>query len=1475
MKIFNSSKQILIIFFYRHSELPASWKYFFLIPLFIVGAASLLIGQSAVQEDLVNIYLEDTDWTIPFEALYANDQPDLYGQQSAFVYQMDMSCTQYHGIGTLLTMVTLNLAEETVQLPVLPVGIYRFCIKYLYFNGIDEQTQEVFVVVSASDYVDDEQCCPLDCNYVCKQDFESYAIDEPYVFGYPEGKVFGHNGNAYFKFKNYSGPLLSGASNYIYISSDGEQRFLTFMDMPSFEIDSVSIGNYRYYYEKNQESGYIVKLRDPVNHGESVIISFDATAYGGNPRSNDSMYPGFWDDARIRLFAMRDDFSASPVTINYPYTTHINPFAFGTFSNDLGYFIQSGYETSIFGIPVSKELVTGYAPIQQVNATDQYTPLIGVSGLDEFTNYTFKWTNNTSGPVSAIMIVADGSGPINPLWLNEPAISTREEPQLAYTYYYNVAVDNFSVTKNAQFPVCIEGNTNEECTGTSTQNVIYEICRCDEKPSTQSVTFTVRIEDIYDGINVVLPGGSFNANGEATVTLANSTDCAVVNFTVAVTPENLAGLTEFPLYFGDASGDCDMCSGDVYVVDMIAATLELQDCNFTCECDEVNNIGNKLSTTTWSSLTTPQKEARCLAVEGILIIDENVTIAEKVFIMQGGSEIRIGDQQVIFESCELKGCDYMWNGITANHQNAILKVRNSVVKDAVYGIWRNHHQALIHASNSYFENCYIGIHLSHASNVTFPLSVDNAVAVIYGNDFHSTKLLPHLSSQTAGKLGYAGINIKGGNEHVGFSDPGTTNSFSLLGNGILATDANVTVGVNTFSNIHPLAYYNTTSLVSGFGIRHEGVPGLSLFVGEVAGITNPLHNGFSDVHNAVYTNSQVQMNNTKMQDVNIGLRLNASAYASVFSENNEIVFKRVGYLLAGDKGNIHGLIQNNSIYADNTTFVATSGINMQAKHYVPNQGLHIHDNYISGPKLRYGIQVHNATGMTISNNTITTSNLHGGITIAGGQEVTIKENAITSTGPTYGRGVSVSMLHRSDIECNTITGAFTGIDIHSNNVGSELTANTLDLYDGTGLWMHQGALYTSRENLGVHKFKGNRFEYDATPGYHARHDGDGDQIEASRFITTTNALPYFPENYLAGNEDISNPWFSDDFMGTEAVCAYYPLAGQTDWLLPLISDSLTYAIYNAQLRSQAQAEVYRFITESDSLIYDTELEDFFESYTLSPEGEVMQARMHMESLLRMPSATTALLNALSDSLKGLTGQIASLQVALPANPSIAELTSYKAAVQSFTVAMATINVLRDSLLADYHQGRASQLYSLLPGLDVINTTDVPGEYARVVTYLEAQYLAGNMSWLTTYALTTLLGIAGLCPDYGGPAVYWARSLICQSMPFITWSDSLICLDTASLLTSRPTMEALPNAMSKQIDEYNVWPNPSNGILQLRTDNDFQGFIVIQDVLGRIAGRFIYEPGKTIDLTGYSGLLFIHWIDLMGNQIHTNKQLIVK
>lgn len=1322
----------------------------------------------------------------------------------------------------------------------LEVGFYKF----LYSVSNDTRTYVAYLNVTPSRTIATSTCCPADCNLICEGDFDNFPILLTKGSAYDPEDLFNAVGNNEFQF--------GLSKNWTKIENYGNHHRALSL------INGCNGGS-------NLSGGFTLKLREPVPNGKTARIAFDATAlYRKNT--------GVSTAGKIRVYGLTEDINSGDNSLYFPSTCTGSPFTLNS-SNQKAYCMLTDVLSSSNGLSV---------PIESIDCTLDMNGLIdecrGYSinyvGVDDFESFNFTWNNNTGKNISYILIVVGSECGPPP----SPRMALTDSPEFCTPVTY--LIDNLEIKTSKSIPICITGDESEICLGNCTHIIEYEVCWCDEpNEKAEPVTFEVSVNDVFSGVDVILPSGSFNSNGIATVTLDEPGDCVNLTFEVSIDISVGPGNIELPLNFSGAGGDCEMCEEGAFIDSFTPSIIEMVDCNFTCTCGELNNIGAKNTTTYWSSLTNTQKEKRCYAVEGTLVIDENITFTEKQFIMNDDAKIHIPDKAVTFISCELKGCEFLWTGIELVHANAFLNIYgNTVIKDAKTAIARRRYNATLNVSGATFNNNYIGIALGQ--DVLTP-GATNTPARIVNNKFSSTKLLPATNLDTKDKIGYAGITIYKANENVGRVSGSPSNSFSNLANGILIDESTTGITNNTFEKISEKPYYNSGTNVSGYGIRHNTSSAHTLYVGGSLDESFPnSSNAFEYVNRAIQGNGIMHIYRTKMGNVDYGIDLRARAGSAIYSSVNEMSVIRRGYMLTVDNSDARGAIAFNTIdFVSPASSSIGIAINMQ-NIKSSTADLNIAHNDITGAP-RIGMYINNLVDAEIHENLIASSDPNfTGIHMTGADEIRVYENTIDNTVTGTGSvGVYLSRFTNSDLVCNYIGNTGTGIRLGNLNTTSDMRTNYLEGITSLGFHMQKGSTIEAKGNGGIHIGAGNRWESLGMGATTAKHEGTSSQIQNSRFETHYDLLPLFPEDYEALAEDpLSARWFTYVPGSSDEECLSTPIPVNPislDHLIGLAQDSVDFAVYDEQLKAQGRHQVFELMNRYPGLSYSMDMEDFYDNYLLTDAGKVYDLRRRLDEALIMPDTTSAAIDSLHGEITLLMADIQAYQDSLSLTPTAGDLATYYSNVNALS---AGINSLRADIKAyrdNFRDDQEDALDLIIYELSLISApADVTTYNAWIETQIEADYLVSGLPQLTGMELGILLGVAAQCPDYGGKAVYWARSLVNKEYPFLTWDDDDICQDTlgASLAEQEPHFRRSASATTGMTSS----PNPSNGVVTIRgAEPEEGGRVIVTDVTGRQLVSTTYKPGMQLDLSAWPGMVYIGVYDAAGRLVHIEKQVIIR
>ncbi|MCO6460321.1 MAG: hypothetical protein J5I59_02885 [Saprospiraceae bacterium] len=978
----------------------------------------------------------------------------------------------------------------------------------------------------------------------------------------------------------------------------------------------------------------------------------------------------------------------------------------------------------------------------------------------------------------------------------------------------------------------------------------------------------------------IQPGKTVTISFQATMfaNIHTNNDIVGKNGYIRLFGLNAAGTNSIPLTFQTSSG-CTSCGNGFYVQSSIPATLTLTDCAFTCGCPDPNNVGVKNTDTYWSSLTPAQKDKDCMAVEGNLVMDQNVSLTGKQFIMQDNSTITINNNQISYYRCTINGCEYLWNGIRLNHDNAAICFTESVLKDAIEGIKREKRKAFIASYRSQFINNRIGISLP--LYLVPPYIVEpNTPIIVEGNTFTSPSLLDHPILKTKNQIGFAGITGSTSNEVFGNVANAKGNTFTNIGNGIYLDDCYAVVNNSNFANIQPLSYYYLNNAYrSGFGISNSTV-GSTLIVGGVANSNLPSSdNSFENVNVGIFANANLFANNTKMENVNTGINFVAGISSGLYSSNNYVYANRFGYDIATREESPFGVVDNNNIYTNpSSTYNSMYGMRANLSGYNNSEGfdMTVLNNTFSGTnKMKYGIYLNNVGHWNFNGNSITSSHLgFYGIYVSKGESDIILNNSIYAGGiAPDSKGIVLRSFNDSYLQCNLTEGTAIGIEIYSPNVGSEFITNEMKSNSSKGLYMGSSATYTSAFNGGVHYLAGNLWtgSQNSVP---AIHYGIASQITNSRFRTNNSNLPIFPVGFSTPNYFGVDPWFAPGVIGNDKVgdCNIPEGGGSTDWLIPYATDSITYAQYDTSLNSTGKHIVYEYMKKNPGLTYSPTLTNFYATYGASDPGKIDDIRIQVRQAIMMPQASrTAIINYRNQIIAAM-GDISALQSNLSSAECAGDLPYYKAQSQVLTQQIIDWHAQIKAITNTYKTNRNNTLANLLQQLALIpDPTDAPSYYEKVEVHKEIDYFISGSDQLGIGAMTDLINIATLCPDYGGSAVYRARAFITVEQPTLMWDDSN-CESVGNLSGDQIEQRSVEDT---KVGEYRCYPNPSTGQFTIVAPLSFDGYVKVVDSYGNPIIYRKYADPMALDLKLNHGMYYILFLSQDQEVKKTEKILIIK
>ncbi|MEZ4918213.1 MAG: hypothetical protein R2792_03820 [Saprospiraceae bacterium] len=474
-------------------------------------------------------------------------------------------------------------------------------------------------------------------------------------------------------------------------------------------------------YDQDQES-LRIPLSQPIYGGCTVFINYEATS----TKFASTQIP---TGGRIEIYG----FTAAPCA------TIMNPPVWGS--------IGSSY-TICPGVDI-------YCMDQNTNPGFDNLINSGSDCVDvSLQSHSFTYTHPIGAPPISELLVWGTADFINPI-----------SPFEGLVFF----MDNISATSSCNAQVIITPTVVAGCVGGQAV-VQYELCLIGQGTNPVDVDLQANIPQ---GMSIV-PGGGFDANGVAHISILPGTECngginsAIITLTMDVSTNYSAG-AEVPLTIDLLNtGLClnqTADGGDILLL--------LEDCIQApaCVCTDPGSLilGNNPESVVSAELAGLETTYSniCIAVNGKLIIDQNMVFDKCELIMNQGAEIEVaeGVKLEIYNESFLHGCQHLWKGIHVLG-DATLQMKNSTLSDAEYGTFLED-EATVNLENNTFDKNWISIYVPQSQDGQLQ-SIGFLKRGIFNNYFLCTQtLLPHYDANAPnqGTRSFAGIEI---NDVAGF-----------------------------------------------------------------------------------------------------------------------------------------------------------------------------------------------------------------------------------------------------------------------------------------------------------------------------------------------------------------------------------------------------------------------------------------------------------------------------------------------------------------------------------------------------------------------------------------------------------------------------------------------------------------------------------------------------------------------------------
>lgn len=692
----------------------------------------------------------------------------------------------------------------------------------------------------------------------------------------------------------------------------------------------------------------------------------------------------------------------------------------------------------------------------------------GISVYDNtnWNTFTIEWENNSGEDIHFLTISN------NTLNLNTEVI--HGSPVLLDNISVGVKCGDASITNPESETVCTDEPVSLE----------YEVC-VDGDPPYPDEAF----------IQISLPAGVEALNG--TLVAPGVYELEVTGFGM---PDNCVTGELVVVIDGGVLGDgtvitlgIELFSAMGCQMDSTTQEITLMECKPCPDCTYYLDLGETptpLSTLIANNVApfggNPEGldlSGECLSIAGTLLIDQTYTISGGEMQMLPGSEIVVGDNQLlqlknINENGGIHACDTMWQGITMQFGSELITAGN-IIQDAHYAIWHMH-KAAIDITNTTFIDNYIGYYLFDDN---FPITLFNISRFLSSTFKEEGPLLPPFPGQTPlpGMRSYAGVYVVNSKFpiQIGYDGPDYlqifANRFESVGNGIISRNTALEVYNTNFFDIEE--HQDEPYDITGFGIHNVG-GGMHLLdqrgnnFGNTAGAYS-----FQNCKVGIYSEgTDVSSGFNNMDDMLVGYHIKNAQNRRIDIQKNDIEAVSRGVMLDQNAPSVQIAVTENDID------IGILGVNNKAIgiDVREDNSSHINTAYIADNNITantaVGINVINATNYIVKANDITLTETGTGIYCLNTNDSEIGENIVEGVGTTYGVGISMYNGDNSDYYCNLVSNLETGWYLRGIFTNTFLQVNTFRPPFNIGLHYESGVDLNPQINQG-NLWEGNASSY--------------------------------------------------------------------------------------------------------------------------------------------------------------------------------------------------------------------------------------------------------------------------------------------------------------------------------------------------------------------------------------------------------------
>ncbi len=973
---------------------------------------------------------------------------------------------------------------------------------------------------------------------------------------------------------------------------------------------------------------------------------------------------------------------------------------------------------------------------------------------------------------------------------------------------------------------------------------------------TQTTTYTLMREVVTSGFDDF--AACFEDEDEVVVTFVatpptatlnlDSEDCGLATFSIS----GLQAGETWEINYGDGTTGSSLQHNYSTSVDTFTATLsvtnpcgttqstvvvEVEGCSEALCCPISGSIflSNNITITEAIAAGLPSgSTGQDLCIEDTLTIDQDYAFTGNLYMGPDAAIVVDSLSTLELDGAHLQGCDFLWAGIIVqkprmNGGFSLISHNQTIIEDAKKGIDAAN-KVLLDITKTTFDRNYIGMNL-----------VDVSISGFYGNTFDcTTPLTPPLDTTEAiGTYGYVGINSLRGILHIGVAGA-TVNTFQNLRNGIFNEGAILTVENSVFYDLEkgvdePYDY-------TGYGIRHYGTsyaPLIQKGLGSTALIPT-----FENCYTGVWANfSNVNVRSNRMDNMYIGVHIENSKDGVLKISQNKIDCFGIGIsLLQNDPAQSIDVVKN-IIYVDQTSLSVHNGWGIDVNENGGEQiNARIRQNDIYLYQENFGLYLNTTNKYTIEENEVflvgTTANNAVGVSINNSTNCRVSCNEVTGIGK--GFGIVSHYTSSTLFTCNTVENLTTGTAFGGASSDNELK-NTVYIPP-----FSQGLLYEANiQMMPIQSHRGNRWELGSYGVAAAVHLGNGPPAFYTEqgFIINTTSPPTYPPTIALPNSSgaTGTDWFRV-FPGTSATCSptsecsllgFVPIKEEIRTNEEQLAVGDFANTWSGGLHWAAQWQLYKML-ETAASIRDTStvMATYYSSKGTAALGRLYHLHKNLDTLFQLLPTQRA---ALQQNLQ----QTDSLMEALILADSVL-INHPGSAVPGLTKQLLaqcdSLLILLENLVDTLQLERAAFRDSLYVQNASISDTAVYQSNEKWVNGISLNTLFLDSLGLDSLQADTLYNIALQCPEYGGPAVYRARSLygLYDKVNF----DTITCQSSAS----RQSLPAVPYGItppSEQNPTFQVFPNPNNGNFTVTYELPQNATLRITDLTGRTV--------KTIEL----------------------------